>query len=103
MDVGWNRGSPGAGPSSFRTVVHLRPARSIFLPWCAVLSIAKLALGQEAYYEQQVALGLDEAAVHCAGALSPRSNVTSPPPPERSLPMSAAPSTASEGCLLYTS
>lgn len=60
MDVGWNRGSAGVGPSSFRTVVHLRPARSVFLPGCAVLSVAKLALGQEAYYEQQVALGLDD-------------------------------------------
>ena len=45
---------------SFRTWVHLRPARSI-LPFAgAVLSVAKLALGQEAYYEQQVALGLDD-------------------------------------------
>jgi hypothetical protein len=44
-----------------------------FAPWCicvpldrssfsgrVVLSVAKLALGQEAYYEQQVALGLDD-------------------------------------------
>jgi hypothetical protein len=43
-----------------RTLVHLRPARSIFCPASAVLSVAKLALGQEAYYEQQVALGLDD-------------------------------------------
>ena len=49
-----------ARPSLFRTTVHLRPARSIFRPWSAVLSVAKLALGQEAYYEQQVALGLDD-------------------------------------------
>jgi conjugative relaxase-like TrwC/TraI family protein len=28
--------------------------------WVAVLSVAKLALGQEAYYEQQVARGLDD-------------------------------------------
>jgi conjugative relaxase-like TrwC/TraI family protein len=41
-------------------MVHLRPARSVFLARCAVLSVAKLALGQEAYYEQQVALGLDD-------------------------------------------
>jgi conjugative relaxase-like TrwC/TraI family protein len=60
MDVGWNRGSAGVGPSSFRTVVHLRLSRSVFLARCAVLSVAKLALGQEAYYEQQVALGLDD-------------------------------------------
>jgi conjugative relaxase-like TrwC/TraI family protein len=50
----------------------LRP-HLFFAPWCicvpldrssfserAVLSVAKLALGQEAYYEQQVALGLDD-------------------------------------------
>ena len=40
--------------------MHLRPARSIWLFGYAVLSVAKLALGQEAYYEQQVALGLDD-------------------------------------------
>jgi conjugative relaxase-like TrwC/TraI family protein len=44
----------------FRTAVHLRPARSIFRLAGAVLSVAKLALGQEAYYEQQVAQGLDD-------------------------------------------
>lgn len=60
MDVGWNRGSAGVQPSSFRTVVHLRPARSVVLWRCALLSVAKLALGQESYYEQQVALGLDD-------------------------------------------
>jgi conjugative relaxase-like TrwC/TraI family protein len=60
MDVGWNRRSAGLWPSSFRTTVHLRPARSIFLWRCELLSVAKLALGQEAYYEQQVALGLDD-------------------------------------------
>jgi TrwC relaxase len=41
-------------------VVHLRPARSIFCLRCAVPSVAKLALGQETYYEQQVAFGLDD-------------------------------------------
>jgi conjugative relaxase-like TrwC/TraI family protein len=41
-------------------LVHLRPARSILLSGFGVLSVAKLALGQEAYYEQQVALGLDD-------------------------------------------
>ncbi|WP_217923635.1 MobF family relaxase [Miltoncostaea oceani] len=65
MDVGWNRGSAGVQPSSFRTVVHLRPARSVVLWRCVLLSVAKLALGQEAYYEQQVALGLDDYYAGC--------------------------------------
>ena len=60
MDVGWNRRPLVAAASFFRTWVHLRPARSILLLRCGVLSVAKLALGQEAYYEQQVALGLDD-------------------------------------------
>jgi conjugative relaxase-like TrwC/TraI family protein len=60
MDVGWNRGPAAARASRFRTAVHLRPARSVVLSRCAVLSVAKLTLGQEAYYEQQVALGLDD-------------------------------------------
>src|SRR5680860_750885 len=49
MDVGWNPGSAGVGASSFRTVVHLRPARWGVRPDGAMLSVAKLALGQEAY------------------------------------------------------
>ena len=60
MDVGWRRRLLVAAASFFRTGVHLRPARSNLLVRCAVLSVAKLALGQEAYYEQQVALGLDD-------------------------------------------
>lgn len=60
MDVGWNPGAAGVGASSFRTAVHLRPTRWGVRPDSAMLSVAKLALGQEAYYEQQVALGLDD-------------------------------------------
>ncbi len=36
------------------------PLELVLLAGCAVLSVAKLALGQEAYYEQQVAGGLDD-------------------------------------------
>src|SRR5436190_24391804 len=40
--------------------VHMRPG-SIALPGGGgVLSVARLTLGQEAYYEQQVARGLDD-------------------------------------------
>src|SRR5436190_13152165 len=40
--------------------VHMRPG-SIALPGGGgVLSVAKLTLGQETYYEQQVAAGLDD-------------------------------------------
>src|SRR6266545_3468574 len=40
--------------------VHMRPG-SLALPGGGdVLSVAKLTLGQEAYYEQQVARGLDD-------------------------------------------
>jgi conjugative relaxase-like TrwC/TraI family protein len=60
MDVGWNRGLLVAAASFFRTAVHLRPPGSISRLADDVLSVAKLALGQEAYYEQQVALGLDD-------------------------------------------
>jgi conjugative relaxase-like TrwC/TraI family protein len=60
MDVGWNRSWSLPRQRFFRTTVHLRPARSIFRLADGVLSVAKLALGQEAYYEQQVAMGLDD-------------------------------------------
>jgi conjugative relaxase-like TrwC/TraI family protein len=46
--------------ASARTSVHLRPARPDVRAGASVLSVAKLALGQEAYYEQQVAQGLDD-------------------------------------------
>ena len=49
-----------AAASFFRTC-GASASRSIDLAvGVAVLSVAKLALGQEAYYEQQVALGLDD-------------------------------------------
>ena len=40
--------------------VHMRLGSFAFLGWAVVLSVAKLTLGQEAYYEQQVAAGLDD-------------------------------------------
>src|SRR6266511_1618783 len=40
--------------------VHLRPGSIAFRRGCGMLSVAKLTLGQEAYYEQQVARGLDD-------------------------------------------
>src|SRR5712691_2507976 len=41
-------------------LVHMRPGSSAFRGGAGVLSVAKLTLGQEAYYEQQVAAGLDD-------------------------------------------
>src|SRR5712691_4571160 len=41
-------------------LVHMRPGSSAFRGGAGVLSVAKLTLGQEAYYEQQVARGLDD-------------------------------------------
>jgi conjugative relaxase-like TrwC/TraI family protein len=42
------------------TLVHLRPRLRLVCRGAGVLSVAKLTLGQEAYYEQQVAGGLDD-------------------------------------------
>ena len=62
--VGWTW--DGIAARSLRPHLFFAP-RCICVPLdrssvsgCAVLSVAKLALGQEAYYEQQVALGLDD-------------------------------------------
>jgi hypothetical protein len=40
--------------------VHMRPGSPFDRRMAGVLSVAKLTLGQEAYYEQQVAGGLDD-------------------------------------------
>src|ERR1051326_5333113 len=44
----------------FAPWVHLRPGSFALGGGARMLSVAKLTLGQEAYYEQQVADGLDD-------------------------------------------
>src|SRR4051795_2490717 len=60
MDAEWVRCSFCKPATRSHLRVHMRP-RLVALPGgCGVLSVAKLTLGQEAYYEQQVARGLDD-------------------------------------------
>src|SRR6516165_5406949 len=60
MHAEWTRCSFCKPATRSHLRVHMRP-RSFALPGGGrVLSVAKLTLGQEAYYERQVARGLDD-------------------------------------------
>src|SRR5213595_2575078 len=60
MYAGWFRCSFGKRATPAAPAVHMRLGPVGFRRGCPVLSVAKLTLGQEAYYEQQVARGLDD-------------------------------------------
>jgi conjugative relaxase-like TrwC/TraI family protein len=60
MYVGSNRCSFGKRATLGAPRVHLRPGGVAVGEGGGVLSVAKLTLGQELYYEQQVARGLDD-------------------------------------------
>jgi conjugative relaxase-like TrwC/TraI family protein len=60
MYVGWSCRLFCEQATLFRTLVHMRLGAGRFGIGVRLLSVAKLTVGQEAYYEQQVAGGLDD-------------------------------------------